>query len=212
MLFVVCPHFPLDTHADKILCVAAAKNALRKKKTLEHQLEQTSAQMLTLEREISSIETANINKETLDAMKSASAAMKQIHGGLTIDKVDATMYATTPLSFSSAGRHRYHTRQTLTRAVRREDLRDQHAIGEEIAEALTQGAVTAGAMDDDELEDELAELQQEELDNKMIKSGTIPVHDQVQRLPAVGAGERKCPPSGRRKPSCASLNMAVMLQ
>jgi len=73
--------------------MAAAKNALRKKKTLEHQLEQTSAQMLTLEREISSIETANINKETLDAMKSASAAMKQIHGGLTIDKVDATMYA-----------------------------------------------------------------------------------------------------------------------
>ena len=47
---------------------------------------------MTLEREIYSIETANINKETLDAMKNASNAMKQIHGGLTIDKVDATMY------------------------------------------------------------------------------------------------------------------------
>jgi len=47
---------------------------------------------MTVEREISSIETANINKETLDAMKNASAAMKQIHGGLTVDKVDATMY------------------------------------------------------------------------------------------------------------------------
>lgn len=70
----------------------AAKAALRRKKTYEHALEQTSAQMMTVEREISSIETANINKETLDAMKNASSAMKQIHGGLTIDKVDATMY------------------------------------------------------------------------------------------------------------------------
>jgi hypothetical protein len=50
---------------------------------------------MTLESEIYSIETANINKETLDAMKNASAAMKQIHGGLTIDKVDQTMYVHT---------------------------------------------------------------------------------------------------------------------
>jgi hypothetical protein len=48
---------------------------------------------MTLEREIYSIETANINKETLDAMKNAGTAMKQIHAGLTIDKVDNVMYA-----------------------------------------------------------------------------------------------------------------------
>ena len=47
---------------------------------------------MTLEREIYSIETANINKETLDAMKNAGSAMKQIHAGLTIDKVDNVMY------------------------------------------------------------------------------------------------------------------------
>jgi charged multivesicular body protein 4 len=46
---------------------------------------------MTLEREIYSIETANINKETLDAMKNAGAAMKNIHAGLTIDKVDDVM-------------------------------------------------------------------------------------------------------------------------
>lgn len=46
---------------------------------------------MSLEGEIYSIEAANINKETLDAMKNASSAMKQIHGGLTIDKVDQTM-------------------------------------------------------------------------------------------------------------------------
>ena len=69
----------------------AAKAALRRKKQYEHTLEQTSAQMMTVEREIASIETANINKETLDAMKNASAAMKHIHKGLTVDKVDQTM-------------------------------------------------------------------------------------------------------------------------
>jgi charged multivesicular body protein 4A/B len=125
--------------------------ALRRKKQFEHSLEQTSNQIMTLEREIYSIETANINKETLEAMKNASAAMKQIHGGLTIDKVDQTM----------------------------EDLREQHAIGEEIGEAITQ-SIGNQNLDEDELEDELAELQQEELDNKMLDTGSVP----VDRLPA----------------------------
>jgi charged multivesicular body protein 4 len=72
--------------------MTAAKNALRRKKQFETTLEQTRGQIMTLESQIYSIEAANINKETLDAMKNASAAMKQIHGGLTIDKVDQTMY------------------------------------------------------------------------------------------------------------------------
>ena len=58
---------------------------------------------MTLESEIYSIEAANINKETLDAMKNASAAMKQIHGGLTIDKVDQTMYVPFLHSLSFSG-------------------------------------------------------------------------------------------------------------
>ncbi|KAM0722624.1 hypothetical protein Q7P37_002065 [Cladosporium fusiforme] len=132
-----------------------AKAALRRKKAFEHQLEQTSAQMMTVEREIGSIESANINKETLDAMKNASNAMKNIHDGLTVDKVDQTM----------------------------EDLREQHAVGEEIAEALTQGATSTG-IDEDELDEELAELQQEQLDERMLKTGSVPVSDQINRMPS----------------------------
>lgn len=109
---------------------------------------------MTVEREIGSIESANINKETLDAMKNASKAIQNIHGGLTVDQVDQTM----------------------------EDLREQHAVGEEIAEALTQGAQTSG-VDEDELDEELAELQQEQLDERMLKTGSMPVHDQIQRMP-----------------------------
>lgn len=120
---------------------------------------------MNLEGQISSIETANINKETLDALKNASTALKGIHGGLTIDKVDATM----------------------------EDLEEQHAISKEIASALTQGSAV-NAVDDDELEAEFADLQQEELDNKMLKTGNVPVSDQVSRLPNAAQGERKCRP------------------
>lgn len=144
---------------------AVAKAALRRKKQFEHANEQTSNQIMTLEREIYSIETANINKETLDAMKNASAAMKHIHGGLTVDKVDATM----------------------------EELREQHAIGEEISEAIGQ-PVGQQIADEDELDAELEELQQEQLDEKMLKTGTLPVSDKVNRLPTVAQGESQSSP------------------
>lgn len=75
------------------LVVTAAKTALKRKKQHEHSLEQTQAQIGTLEQQINAIESANINKETLLAMEKASDAMKQIHGKLTPEKVDETMYA-----------------------------------------------------------------------------------------------------------------------
>lgn len=71
--------------------MTAAKAALRRKKQHEHTLEQTSAQISTLEQQIYSIEAANINRETLLAMENAGKAMASIHGKLNIDKVDETM-------------------------------------------------------------------------------------------------------------------------
>lgn len=184
-----------------------------KKKQLESTLEQTSAQIMNLEGQIASIETANINKETLDALSNASKAMKTIHGGLTIDKVDATMYVfclPSVLLAPSSSRPSLFFRSFLFSApcsfrhslfftrlppflptyslYHREDLEEQHAISKEIATALTQGSV-ANQVDDDELESELADLQQEELDNKMLHTGTVPVSDQVHRLPNVATGE-----------------------
>jgi charged multivesicular body protein 4 len=72
----------------------AARAALRRKKHHEHTLEQTTAQMATLEQQIYSIEAANLNKETLLAMDNAQKAMAQIHDKLDINKVDETMYVT----------------------------------------------------------------------------------------------------------------------
>ncbi|CAI6244690.1 unnamed protein product [Periconia digitata] len=134
-----------------------AKTALRKKKNFETAATNTSAQIMTLEEEIHSIETANINKETLDAMKNASTAMKHIHQGMTVDTVETVM----------------------------EDIREQHEIGQEINNALI---APQAVVDDEELDEELAELQQEQLDEQMIKGGSVPVSDAVS-LPTAPRSE-----------------------
>lgn len=77
---------------DSFTVLLAAKAALRRKKLHEKNHESTQAQIAQLEQQIYSIEAANINQETLNAMKEAGTAMAQIHGKLTIDKVDETMY------------------------------------------------------------------------------------------------------------------------
>jgi len=138
----------------------AAKVALRRKKQFEHTLDQTVAQISTLEQQVYSIEAANINKETLQAMERAGEAMQKIHGGLNIDKVDETM----------------------------EKLREQHALGEEIANAITNAPI-GETVDEGELDDELAELEQEALDDRMLKTGSVPVSDEIHRLPAAANGE-----------------------
>lgn len=55
-------------------------------------LTSTQSQIATLEQQMHAVETANLNVETLKVMKSASNAMKVIHGGMNVDKVDETMY------------------------------------------------------------------------------------------------------------------------
>jgi charged multivesicular body protein 4A/B len=44
-------------------------------------------------------------------------------------------------------------------------------------------------VDDADLEDELEAMQQEQLDEQMLKTGTVPVSDAIQRLPAAANGE-----------------------
>lgn len=72
----------------------------------------------------------------------------------------------------------------------RADLEEQHAISEEIADALS-SAPLGQHVDEDELDEELAELQQEQLDEKMMKTGHVPVGDTVDRLPTVSGRERE---------------------
>ncbi|MCJ1326442.1 ESCRT-III subunit protein snf7 [Thelotrema lepadinum] len=135
----------------------AARTALKRKKAHEHSLEQTANQITMLENQIYSIESANINQETLNAMQSAGKAMRDIHGKLNIDKVDEIM----------------------------EGLTEQKALADEIGTAIASGPQTGEPLDEAELEADLAELEQEALDEKMLKTGTMPV------LPGAANGELK---------------------
>ncbi|OAA42215.1 ESCRT-III component [Metarhizium rileyi] len=138
----------------------AAKAALRRKKANEHTLDQTRAQIESLDTQINAIESANINHETLLAMKQAGKAMASIHGKLTPEKVDQTM----------------------------DELREQNALSEEIVNAITSNPL-GEAIDDDELEAELDELQQEKLDEDILKTGSVPVADIVHKMPSVANQE-----------------------
>lgn len=139
---------------------------------------------MQLEQQIYSIEAANINHETLAAMKQAGAAMKNIHGGMKLEDVDKTMYVVRHLAY------------LVTMCIysvlipRREELQDQHALSTEIGNAIT--SVPIGEQPDEEdLDAELEGLEQEAMDAKMVNTGFVPVGTQLDRLPAAGNTDRE---------------------
>lgn len=72
----------------------------------------------------------------------------------------------------------------------RERLREQNALSEEIVSAITTNAI-GDTVDEDELDAELEELQQEQLDEQMLRTGNVPVSDEVHKMPTVANGEGK---------------------
>lgn len=73
---------------------------------------------------------------------------------------------------------------------RRDQLREQQQLSEEIAQAITNNAMT-DQLDEDALEQELEGLEQETMDERMLKTGTVPVGDRINQLPTAANGERK---------------------
>ena len=67
----------------------------------------------------------------------------------------------------------------------REQLHEQHQLTQEIGNAITSMPISE-PIDEDELEAELGAMEQEKLDEQMLKTGTVP-----QRLPAAANGERE---------------------
>lgn len=65
----------------------------------------------------------------------------------------------------------------------RDKLREQNALSEEIVNAITSNQI-GEPIDEDELDAELEEIQQNQLDEQMLKTGTVPVSDQIQHVPA----------------------------
>jgi hypothetical protein len=62
-------------------CIAALM-ALKRKKQFEGQIEKISGSRLTIETQVMAIENANVNLETMKAMRAGAEAMKGIHGAM----------------------------------------------------------------------------------------------------------------------------------
>jgi charged multivesicular body protein 4A/B len=71
----------------------------------------------------------------------------------------------------------------------RDKLRDQNALSEEIVNAITNNQL-GEPLDETALEDELEQLQQEQLDEQILKTGNVPVTDAVHRLPTPATTDR----------------------
>ncbi|GAA5847305.1 hypothetical protein JCM3766R1_003943 [Sporobolomyces carnicolor] len=133
-----------------------AKQALRQKKVYEQELESISGRKMTLTTQVNAIESANMNKETLEAMKKGAEVLKGIHGKLNVDKVDATM----------------------------DEVRNQLELTNEISQAISDPAGMGIDVDDQELADELAELEQDELNKRLAGAESAPVHSPAAAVPA----------------------------
>lgn len=139
-----------------------AKAALRRKKILQQEQERLSGQKFTLETQVNALEGANLNQETLEAMKTGASALEQIHGKMTVEQVDATM----------------------------DSIKEHMAVAQEISQAIS-GPITSDTIDEDDLQDELNELEQEVLDDRLRGAERAPVHTPAtptkERAPAVAA-------------------------
>ena len=127
---------------------AAAQAALRQKKMYETELDRLAGSRMTLETQVNAIENANLNIETMRAMQRGSAALKQIHASMDIDKVDNTM----------------------------DSIREQMSLSNEISEAISNPVGVGTELDEDELRAELQELEQDELHSRLVGADAAPAH------------------------------------
>ncbi|KAJ7591119.1 Snf7-domain-containing protein [Mycena floridula] len=133
----------------------AATAALKRKKASEADLDRLANTRLQLEMQVNTLESANLNAETMAAMKKAADALKVIHGNMTVDKVDATMAA----------------------------VNEQRAVADEIADIIANPAYGSGDMDEDALREELEELEQEQLDERLRGADHVPLHQPASTVP-----------------------------
>ena len=103
-------------------------------------------QKQTVESHLFAIQSANMQHETMMAMKKGASAMKTIHKGMSIDKVDKTM----------------------------DEIREQMDISNEISDALSSSRLGVNVEDEEDLAAELERMQQEDLETKLLDGGRVP--------------------------------------
>ncbi|GAA6215079.1 charged multivesicular body protein 4c-like [Lates japonicus] len=122
----------------------AALQALKRKKRLEQQLTQIDGTLSTIEFQREALENSHTNTEVLKNMGFAAKAMKKVHENMDLDKIDDLM----------------------------QDITEQQDVAQEINDAISRPF--GETFDEDELLAELAELEQEELEENMKTMGRLP--------------------------------------
>uniref|UniRef100_A0A667XJZ8 Charged multivesicular body protein 4C n=1 Tax=Myripristis murdjan TaxID=586833 RepID=A0A667XJZ8_9TELE len=142
----------------------AALQALKRKKRLEQQLTQIDGTLSTIEFQREALENANTNTEVLKNMGYAAKAIKGIHQNMDLDKIDSLML----------------------------EITEQQDVAKEISDAISQPfGIPSLAVHHfcDELLAELAELEEEELENSMKNMGRLPSVP-TSKLPSTQPGHR----------------------
>lgn len=114
--------------------------ALKRKKRIEKQLEQIDGTLTTIEYQRESLENANTNTEVLKIMGYAAKALKSTHDNMDIDKVEDLM----------------------------DDVREQQQLADEISQVISNPTMFGQDVDEDELLKELEDMEQEEIDRKLL--------------------------------------------
>lgn len=125
----------------------AALQALKRKKRFDKQLQQIDGTLSTIEFQREALESANTNTNVLQTMGEAAKALKSAHQHMDVDKVHDMM----------------------------DDIAEQQDIAREIFDAISTASGSYGDdVDEDDLLAELEELEQEDLDEKLLNTGELP--------------------------------------
>jgi charged multivesicular body protein 4 len=141
----------------------AALQALKRKKVYNQKLQQIDGTLTTLECQRDALDSASSNATVFKTMGEAAKALKKAHANMDVDQVHDIM----------------------------DDISEQHEIANEISDAISNPVGFGNYIDEDELESELAALEEEleseeqqHLDSEMLKVGPSVV-DKLPEVPSV---------------------------
>ncbi|XKL66567.1 hypothetical protein PGB90_009987 [Kerria lacca] len=121
----------------------AAIQALKRKQRYSKQLMQIDGTLSTIEMQREALEGANTNTAVLQSMKDAAEALKKAHKHMDIDQVHEMM----------------------------DDIGEQQDVAREISDAISNPVAFGQDIDEDDLEQELEKLEQEALDEELLRAG-----------------------------------------
>lgn len=119
----------------------AAIQALKRKKKYEAELRSIDGKLINLESQREALEGVGANAAIIESMKFAADALKFAQKKMSIDQVNEIM----------------------------DDVSEQHELSREISDAISNSFGMGNDVDMDELEKELEDLQQEMLDEELLK-------------------------------------------